>query len=58
MNDFAGNYVTDSVSVNVTTAATTGNVIADLIMDNLLYIGIGVGAIVILGVVVIIRKRS
>jgi len=56
--DFAGNYVTDSVSVNVTTAATTGNGIPDWIMDNLLYIGIGVGAVVFIGVVVIFRKRS
>ena len=56
--DFAGNYVTDSVSVNVTTAATTGNGIPDWIMDNLLYIGIGVGAVVLIGVVVIFRKRS
>jgi hypothetical protein len=56
--DFAGNYVTDSVSVNVTAAATTGNGIPDWIMDNLLYIGIGVGAVVLLGVVVIFRKRS
>ena len=56
--DFAGNYVTDAVSVNVTAAATTGNGIPDWIMDNLLYIGIGVGAVVLIGVVVIFRKRS
>ena len=56
--DFAGNHVTDSVLVNVTTATTTPNGIPDWIMDNLLYIGIGVGAVVLIGVVVIFRKRS
>ncbi|MHA1943156.1 MAG: hypothetical protein ACW96M_02055 [Candidatus Thorarchaeota archaeon] len=56
--DFAGNHVTDSVLVNVTAAPPTGNGLPDWIMDNLLYIGIGVGAVVLIGVVVIFRKRS
>ena len=56
--DFAGNCATDSVLVNITAAPTTGNGIPDWIMDNLLYIGIGVGAIVIIAVVVLMRRKS
>ncbi|TFG31703.1 hypothetical protein EU528_05435 [Candidatus Thorarchaeota archaeon] len=57
--DIAGNYATDSVLVNVTTAPTTsGTNIVDLIMDNILYIAIGAGAIILIGAVVLMRRRS
>ncbi len=35
-----------------------GNEIIDFIMDNLLYIGIGLGLVVVLGVIVLMRRRS
>ncbi len=54
-NDIAGNSATDSVLVTVTAA---GGGIPDIIMDNLLYIAIGAGAIVLIGVVVLLRRRS
>jgi hypothetical protein len=53
--DIGSNFVQDSVLVTVT---PTGGGILDIIMDNLLYIGIGVGVIVILGAIVFLRKRS
>ena len=59
--DIASNYATDSIFVNVTAAPTTStssNGIIDLITDNLLYIAIGVGIIVILGVVAFMRRKS
>lgn len=53
--DIAGNSAMDSVLVTVTAA---GGGIPDFIMDNLLYIAIGVGAVVLIGAVVLLRKRS
>jgi len=53
--DIAGNQVMDSVIVTVT---APGGGIIDLLMDNILFIAIGVGAVVIIGAVVIMRRRS
>ncbi|MHA1863304.1 MAG: hypothetical protein ACTSWA_06015, partial [Candidatus Thorarchaeota archaeon] len=53
--DIAGNSAMDSVLATVTAA---GGGIPDFIMDNLLYIAIGVGAVVLIGAVVLLRKRS
>jgi len=52
--DIADNSVTDLVVVTV----TAGGGILDIITDNLLYIAIGAGAIVLIGAVVFLRKRS
>ena len=52
--DIAGNMVMDTVTVTV--RAPGG--IVDLLTDNILYIAIGVGAIVIIGAVVCMRRRS
>ncbi len=54
VNDIGLNYATDTVLVTVTPAGG----LPDFIMDNLLYIGIGVGVVLVLGVIVFIRKRS
>jgi hypothetical protein len=54
VNDIGSNYATDTVLVTVT--APAGGIL-DFIMDNLLYIGIGVAVVVILGAVVLIRRR-
>lgn len=51
--DFAGNYVRDSVLVTVTASAG----IVDLLLDNLLYVGIAVGAVVLIGAIVFVRRR-
>lgn len=53
--DIAGNMVIDTVMVTVT---ASGGGITNFLMDNLLYIAIGVGAIVIIGAVVCIRRRK
>jgi hypothetical protein len=53
--DIGSNYATDTVLVTVTPA---GGGLPDIIMDNLLYIGIGVGLVVVLGIIVFVRKRS
>ena len=49
--DIGSNYATDTVLVTVT---PSGGGLPDLIMDNLLYNGIGVGVIVVLGLIVFI----
>jgi len=57
--DIAGNSATDSVLVTVTaTVADPGGSLTDLIMDNILYIAIGAGAIILIGAVVLMRRRS
>lgn len=53
--DIADNSVMDLVVVTVT---ATGGGIPDIIMDNLQYIAIGVGAVVLIGVVVFMRRKS
>jgi len=53
--DIAGNSATDSVLVTVTAADGS---LTDLIMDNILYIAIGAGAIILIGAVVLMRRRS
>jgi hypothetical protein len=55
--DVAGNSATDTVMVNVTAIPTTGG-LTDLLMDNILYIALGVGAIVVIGAVVCMRRKS
>jgi hypothetical protein len=52
--DIGSNAISDSVLVDVT--SPSGG-IPDFIMDNLLYIGIGVVVVVILGAIVLIRRR-
>ena len=52
--DIGSNYASDSVLVTV----TAGGGFAGLLMDNLLYIGIGVGVVILLGAIVFIRRRS
>ena len=52
--DIGSNYASDTVLVTVTSAGG----LLDIILDNILYIGIGVGVVVILGVIVFLRKRS
>jgi hypothetical protein len=54
--DIAGNHATDSVLVTVTVPGGGG--LPNIILDNLLYIAIGIGAVVLIGVVVILRRRS
>ena len=57
--DIAGNSATDSVLVTVTATVTDpGGSLTDLIMDNILYIAIGAGAIILIGAVVLMRRRS
>ena len=53
--DIGSNYAMDSVTVTVT---VPGGGLPDIIMDNLLYIGIGIAVVVVLGAVVVLRKRS
>jgi hypothetical protein len=53
--DIGNNNAMDSVTVTVT---APGGGLPDIIMDNLLYIGIGVAVVVVLGAVVVLRKRS
>jgi len=53
--DIGSNNAIDSVVVTVT---SPGGGLPDIIMDNLLYIGIGVAVVVVLGAVVVLRKRS
>ena len=53
--DIGNNHVSDSVMVTVT---SPGGGLPDIILDNLLYIGIGVAVLAIIGVVVLVRKRS
>ena len=53
--DIGSNYATDTVLVTVTPA---GGGLPDIIMDNILYIGIGLGVIIVLGAIVFLRKRS
>ena len=54
--DVAGNYATDSVLVTVT--VPSGGGLLDIIMDNILYIALGAGVIILIGVVVLMRRRS
>lgn len=57
--DYAGNYVRDSVLVTVTAAPTTSSRgIVDLIMDNIIFVIIGVGVVVILGAGALLRRKS
>ena len=56
--DIAGNSGTDTVLVTVTTPSGGLTYFTDLIMDNILYISIGVGAIILIGAIVLIRRRS
>jgi hypothetical protein len=51
--DVAGNYVEDSVIVEV---YPMGRGIIQMILDNLLYIGVGL--VVLVGAIVFLRKRS
>ncbi|MGY5856273.1 MAG: hypothetical protein RTS72_06710, partial [Candidatus Thorarchaeota archaeon] len=53
--DIGSNYATDTVLVTVTPA---GGGLLDIIMDNILYIGIGLGVVIVLGAIVFLRKRS
>jgi hypothetical protein len=53
--DIGSNNAMDSVIVTVT---APGGGLPDIIMDNLLYIGIGIAVVVIIGAVVVLRKRS
>ena len=53
--DIGLNSASDTVLVTVTPA---GGGLPDIILDNLLYIGIGVGVVVVLGLIVLLRKRS
>ncbi|TFG99326.1 hypothetical protein E4H12_03125 [Candidatus Thorarchaeota archaeon] len=53
--DIAGNSASDEVMVIVTAA---GGGLIDLIMDNILYIAIGAGAIIIIGAIVLMRRKS
>lgn len=53
--DIGSNNAMDSVTVTVT---APGGGLPDIIMDNLLYIGIGIAVVVVLGAVVVLRKRS
>ena len=55
--DVGGNFVRDSVLVTVTTETTSGGGITDLLLDNILIIGIAVGVVVVIGAIVLIRKR-
>ena len=54
--DIAGNHVMDTVIVTVTAPGVGGT--GNLLMDNILYIAIGVGAIVVIGAVVCMRRKS
>lgn len=56
--DIAGNSGTDTVLVTVTAPSGGLTGLTDLIMDNILYIAIGAGAIIIIGVIVLMRRRS
>ncbi|MGY5876448.1 MAG: hypothetical protein RTU30_11940, partial [Candidatus Thorarchaeota archaeon] len=53
MTDIAGNTAVDQVVVTVNEASG----IPDFITDNLLYIAIGLGAVIIVGAVVCLRRR-
>ncbi|MGY5851948.1 MAG: hypothetical protein RTU92_00105, partial [Candidatus Thorarchaeota archaeon] len=53
VTDIAGNTAKDEVIVTV----NEGGGIFKLITDNLLYVAIGVGAVIIIGAVVCIRRR-
>jgi hypothetical protein len=56
--DIAGNFGTDTVLVTVTApSGSPGGSLTDLILDNILYIAVGVGAIVLIGAIVILRRR-
>jgi hypothetical protein len=57
LSDIGSNLISDSVLVTVTSPEPPGGGVPDIIMDNLLYIGIGVGVIVLLGAVVLLRNR-
>jgi hypothetical protein len=55
LHDIGGNHVTDSVQVTVTSG---GPGIPDIIMNNLLYIALGVGLVIVLALFVFMRRRS
>ncbi len=54
LHDIGGNHVTDSVLVTVTEEGG----ILNIIMDNILYIAIGAGLVIVLGIIVYLRKKS